>query len=819
MKRNIVAALLGSLALLAVPSSAWGDTLSDCERQMAPSGQTEEPDFILQAVKNAMEQETPDLESQEMKGFLVASAAWDELSREEQGKLPDGLEEDIRTVRRRIGEAVCSQGGIVPVCDKGREEYIEKNWYVKMEVAEGNRKGEILEKVKKKYEGSSPELISDEEIRYTDIRSGSPHRHWEYMSLRFPIPKGYDSLENPRVLSLMDGELADLQPERQGDCFYVDGAMDLDNILVVNLPIALTGLSLEPEARVNQGQKLTLKALPLPAGATEKYSLKWNSSDQSVAEVSPEGVVTGKSPGSCRITASVPGKSGVEASCQVTVVQGVHSLPVTIAQALEATRSYMLSADTDPAPGSEWFVVGLARGGLDPGDSYFQKYYNHFANYLEEKKGALTNSSKYTEYSKAIIAMTAMGKDARDVGGYNLFLPLADMENVKAQGVNGPIWALMALNSSPSYIIPQVSGVKVQTTEEGLIQYLLENRTKKGGWSMDGQSPDPDITAMALQAFASYYRKPGYEQVTAAVDEGLELLSRMQNAAGGYSSMGAENVESCVQVITALCMLGIDPGEDMRFVKGGFWTMEHLLTYRLENGAFMHVKTGSGNGGAAAGAADGMATEQAYYALVAYQRLKEGKTGLYDMSDIELAKGGAGDGSGTGLEPPSSPSPSETPALSGMPTPSGTPVPSGTRPTETVNLLAQSQITASPSPRILPGRGVGTGTVSGNGNTGTSGGASPTPEASRKTASAGKKSSDPENELWDGELEGYTETDTGENWDIDGAEIPVEEIPLESGKDQAGGIPPFAAGFAGGLCGAGALKGAKILYKKKKRRK
>lgn len=104
-------------------------------------------------------------------------------------------------------------------------------------------------------------------------------------------------------------------------------------------------------------------------------------------------------------------------------------------------------------------------------------------------------------------------------------------------------------------------------------------------------------------------------------------MSEMQNDSGGYSTMGVETEESCAQIITALCSLGIDPETDSRFIKGGHWTIENLLSYHIDGSGFMHVKAGAGNnGGAAAGTLDGMATEQGYYALVAYQRLKDGKT-------------------------------------------------------------------------------------------------------------------------------------------------------------------------------------------------
>lgn len=49
----------------------------------------------------------------------------------------------------------------------------------------------------------------------------------------------------------------------------------------------------------------------------------------------------------------------------------------------------------------------------------------------------------------------------------------------------------------------------------------------------------------------------------------------------------------------------------------------------------MHVLPGANsNGGGAPGEANGMATEQALSALVAYQRLADKKTSFYQMSDV-----------------------------------------------------------------------------------------------------------------------------------------------------------------------------------------
>ncbi|MCQ4775812.1 hypothetical protein NE634_19420, partial [Lacrimispora saccharolytica] len=81
------------------------------------------------------------------------------------------------------------------------------------------------------------------------------------------------------------------------------------------------------------------------------------------------------------------------------------------------------------------------------------------------------------------------------------------------------------------------------------------------------------------------------------------------------------------QVIVALTAMGIDPNTDSRFVKNGKSVIDALLTYANADESFKHVLKGDANQ---------MATEQAYYALTAYERFTGGKTRLYDMTDVEL---------------------------------------------------------------------------------------------------------------------------------------------------------------------------------------
>ncbi|MEW8994993.1 InlB B-repeat-containing protein [Clostridium sp.] len=414
--------------------------------------------------------------------------------------------------------------------------------------------------------------------------------------------------------------------------------------------IAIKDISISSTAQVEKGGTVSLKAHKLPESATEPLEIRWKSSDNNIATVDDNGVVTGISEGTVIITASLASNSDIKAQCKVTVVTKANSLSKSVEDILNETRGYILSIDKNPAKGSEWFVIGLARGGMDINSDYFNTYYNHMVNYLNEKDGKLTNTVKYTEYSKAIIAMTAIGKDARNIGGYNLLANLADFNEIKKQGINGPIWALIALKTNPDYVIPEVSGVSKQTTEEVLIDYILSNQKSDGGWNLSGKSGDVDLTGMTLQALAPYYNKEGREKVTVAINKALSFLSKNQLEDGGFATSGVETSESNAQVITALCSLGIDPEADQRFIKNGYWSVENILKYHISDSGFMHVKAEAGNnGGAEAGMVDGMATEQAHYALVAYDRLKNEKTSLYDMSDLSIKAGGSGDDSGTGI--------------------------------------------------------------------------------------------------------------------------------------------------------------------------
>ena len=287
---------------------------------------------------------------------------------------------------------------------------------------------------------------------------------------------------------------------------------------------------------------------------------------------------------------------------------------------LDKANQYSLTVG---ASHGDWAALGLARAGVIT-ESVSEQYSQNVIKYVRKKGSAKLHSTKSTDNSRVILGLTSIGKDVTDVAGYNLLEPLADLDYVNEQGINGPIWALIALDSY-DYDVPDAPEGKVQTTRDALISCILDAQLKDGGFSAGEKDTEVDITAMALQALAPYYDTDN--KVKAAVDKALGRLSDMQGSDGKFRAYGTANAESNAQVIVALTSLGIDPADDGRFIKNGNSVMNALLSF-YSNGSFMHTMSSSA-------AENGMATEQSYYALASYYRLKGGKTSLFDMTDVK----------------------------------------------------------------------------------------------------------------------------------------------------------------------------------------
>ena len=299
---------------------------------------------------------------------------------------------------------------------------------------------------------------------------------------------------------------------------------------------------------------------------------------------------------------------------------------------LRNVLEYVKSETSDPSLGStygEWAVLAEARGNVSA-SVWYDKYLSNIAKSVASMNGKLDPTStqtKHTEYSRVILALTALGEDATKFTGsnstvYNLVEPLFEKNGstyrVSEQGNNGTAFALIALDSGNYY--DNATGT---TARNAWINSLLDAQISDGSWGIDADFPgsNVDMTAMVVQALAPYCSTNA--TVKAAVDKAVEWLSAEYQKTGDYGSS-----ESAAQVIVALSALGIDAKTDSRFQHNGISVLSNFLSYADPNSkGFLHDKQPNST-------VNQMASEQAAYTLVAYDRYVNGSKRLYDMSDV-----------------------------------------------------------------------------------------------------------------------------------------------------------------------------------------
>lgn len=304
-------------------------------------------------------------------------------------------------------------------------------------------------------------------------------------------------------------------------------------------------------------------------------------------------------------------------------------------EALKKAESYLQKTVTSPVVNTlsgEWSVLAMARDGYLT-DYARNAYLTELYKTLQDKKGIL-HHVKYTEYSRVVIALSALNISPTSVNGYNLLEPLADFKKVSGQGINGSSSALIALDTK-KYEIPELKNGKTQTTRDALIADILGKEIEGGGWALSGNIADPDVTAMTIQSLVPYMSR---NDVNAAVNRGIEKLAALQDADGGYSSdfisesgNPVKNLESSAQVVIALSAVDASLIQQEKFMKNGKTLLDELLRYQKEDGSFCHVIGEK---------SDAMATDQGTLALLAWSRAMNGQTRLYDMTDLGSSQEG-----------------------------------------------------------------------------------------------------------------------------------------------------------------------------------
>lgn len=304
-------------------------------------------------------------------------------------------------------------------------------------------------------------------------------------------------------------------------------------------------------------------------------------------------------------------------------------------EAYAGAKAYIQSAVSAPVVSylfGEWAVLGQARAKVPLSEAYIAAYYEKVVAYVKANIGSDgilrapddKNTPVITDNERIALALTAIGKDPANVGGENLLKALQNKDIMQVTDtsntdINGLVMCLLALNSR-----------NYTSDTSWLVQAVLAQQNEDGSWRASADTKpvgDVDMTAMALQALAPYYKDGGNETVNTAVEKALNWLS------GKYRS-GYDSSESCAQVVIALSALNLDANTDARFTKTvegkTLSVLGNLLQYRVaENGGFKHQFADK--------AVNEMATEQALCAMAAYARFTEKANALYDMTDAACA--------------------------------------------------------------------------------------------------------------------------------------------------------------------------------------
>lgn len=292
---------------------------------------------------------------------------------------------------------------------------------------------------------------------------------------------------------------------------------------------------------------------------------------------------------------------------------------------------------------ADWYVVGIGRAGLT--DEY-AAYTSVVADTIEKryKQPGKLSPSKATEWQRIALAYSAAGGDATNIGPNHINLISDGVYNrgktadLAAQGINGLIWGLITVDTM-RYDIPK----NAFDNRTSIITRIIKQQMSSGGFSLDGESDNIDITAMTITALAPYYnsekkydsnQKGKKVNVRNVIDKALTYLSSKQTKEGSYTASGKANLESNAQVIVALTSLGIDIKKDQRFIKSGHNLAQVLEGFRQEDGGYIHSEIyDKSNKTAKPDTSNSMASEQALYAYVAILRQEKGARTLFDYRE------------------------------------------------------------------------------------------------------------------------------------------------------------------------------------------
>ncbi len=357
-------------------------------------------------------------------------------------------------------------------------------------------------------------------------------------------------------------------------------------------------------------------------------------------------------------------------------------------------------------PNALYAAFSLIRAGYKA-DDYFNKMYKKAASQLQElkDKGTVTDNGEekdfdtlvggYSEfaYAKIVLFMTAMGKDATDIRGFNLIEAMAKKSNY-ANTVADMLDATMLLAfDSGNYQLPTgddyITRAQLVKNVTGQVGTAIAKVATASTWST------VDDVAMPLQALYPYISGDDNAATDKAVAKGTHFMESLQNQKGAYAAWGSDNnAWSLAQVMTAMGQLRINPCDESDgsdFIKEGKTVLDAAS-------AFVNVDEKTVDESLM-----GYQPEQLLRGLNAVIRVMENAASIYDLSDV-TANPDPSEEPSASPDPSGEPDPGQTPSVTPSQTPSVSPAASTQTPAVSPSAPAKTTTPAAPTqtPAVSP---------------------------------------------------------------------------------------------------------------------
>lgn len=210
------------------------------------------------------------------------------------------------------------------------------------------------------------------------------------------------------------------------------------------------------------------------------------------------------------------------------------------------------------------------------------KFYDDTNKKYVSQESILKDGAASQTYAKIALCVTALGKDASNVNGFNIIEKLADKSVYEASSIYSRETTILMAIDSKNYELP--TGDNYLTRAE-LVNKTAADTDNQIATSIDWNSIDSAV--MQIQPLCAYQTKDvdGVDKsaVKKACDKVLNFMYNKQGADGTYGdSYSASNVWTTAQVMITAGLFGIDAATEENgtdFIKNGVTLYDDALAF------------------------------------------------------------------------------------------------------------------------------------------------------------------------------------------------------------------------------------------------